>query len=208
MKFISRHIIFAILAFLLFLFLILNISQSQHSKINTVTESLIQNGDLIFRRGHSAESQVVIITDRKSRFSHVGIICFENAIPFIIHAVPGENKGEPDFIKKEKLTEFLNPEKASEFAIYRSDFSGEIKNRAVVNAIQFFENKLTFDDKFDFTSDEQLYCTELVLKAFQPDSFNSLAIKSTRLNFIFGNIDVIMPGNIIENPHFFKIINH
>jgi hypothetical protein len=168
----------------------------------------MQNGDLIFRRGHSTESQVVILTDRKSRFSHVGIICIENEMPLVIHAVPSENKRKPDFIKKEELTEFLNPEKASEFAIYRSDFSEEIKNRAAENAIQFFENKLTFDDKYDFTSDDQLYCTELVLKAFQPDILKSLKIKSTNLNFIFGNVDVIMPGNIIENPHFFKIINH
>jgi hypothetical protein len=208
MKFFSRHIIYSILAFLLFLFLILNISQSKTPGINTVTEYNIQNGDIIFRRGYSTESQAVILTDRKSRFSHVGIICIENGIPFVIHAVPGENKGKPDFIKKEKLTEFLNPEKASEFAIYRSDFSEEIKNRAVVNAIQFFKNKLTFDDKYDFTSDEQLYCTELILKAFQSDSFKSLTIQSTSLNFIFGKLDVILPGNIIENPHFFKIINH
>jgi hypothetical protein len=204
MKLISKLIIFSILACLLLMFLILNISQSKNSKINTITEYNIQNGDLIFRRGLSTESQIVIITDRKSRFSHVGIICIENGIPFVIHAVPVENKGEPDFIKKEKLTEFLNPKKASEFAIYRSDFSKEIKNQAAINAFQFFENKLTFDDKYDFTSDDQMYCTELVLKAFQPDSFKSFQIKSTSLNFIFGNIDVIMPGNIIENPHFFK----
>jgi hypothetical protein len=208
MKFSARLIIYSILAFLLFLFLILNISQSKTPGINTVPEYNIQNGDLIFRRGYSTQSRAVILADRKSRYSHVGIICIENGMPFVIHAVPIENKGEPDFIKKEKLTEFLNPKKASEFEIYRSDFSKEIKNRAVVNAIQFFENKLSFDNKYDFTSDDQLYCTELVLKAFQTDSFNSLAIKSTRLNFIFGNIDVIMPGNIIENPHFFKIINH
>jgi hypothetical protein len=208
MKFIFSLIIFSILACLLFLFLILNISQSNNSKINTITKYNIQNGDLIFRRGHSTESQIVIIADRKSRFSHVGIICIENEIPLVIHAVPSENNGEPDFIKKEKLAEFLVPEKASEFAIYRSDFSKEIKNRAAVNALQFFENKLTFDGKYDFASDDKLYCTELVLKAFQPDSFKSLTIKSTSLNFIFGNIDVIMPGNIIENSHFFKIINH
>ncbi len=208
MKFISRLIVFSILACLLSLFLILNISQSKHSKINTVTEYNIQNGDLIFRRGQSTESQLVIITDCKSRFSHVGIIYIENGIPIVIHSVPSENKREPDFIKKEKLAEFLNPEKVSEFAIYRSDFSKEIKNRAAVNAFQFFENKLTFDDKYDLASDDQLYCTELVLKAFQPDSLKSLTIQSTSLNFIFGKLDVIMPGNIIENPHFFKIINH
>ncbi len=200
---------FSLTIFVLFCINILScgLIKSKNSELSQLN-SQVQNGDLIFRRGRSAESQAVILTDRKSRYSHVGIIFFESEIPFVIHAVPGEKPNDNNFIKKEKLTEFLNPKKASEFAIYRSDFSKDIKNRAVLNAIQFFENKLTFDDKYDFNSDNQLYCTELVLKAFQPDLFKSLTIKSTNLNFIFGNINVIMPGNIIENPHFFKIINH
>jgi len=168
----------------------------------------LQSGDLIFRRGRSAESHVVLLTDHKSQFSHVGIIYVENLVPYVIHAVPGENKGGPDFIKKEKLTTFLAPEKASTYSIYRSDYSEEINKSAALFANQLYRQKLLFDNKYDLKTDDKLYCTELVLKVFQQATNQSVKLHTTRLSVLIGNIDLIMPGNIIENPHFQPIINY
>ena len=37
----------------------------------------LQNGDLVFRKGRSIESQVVLITDRASSYSHVSYLHFK-----------------------------------------------------------------------------------------------------------------------------------
>lgn len=171
-------------------------------------ELKLQNGDLVFRRGRSAESHVVLATDRKSHFSHVGIVYFENRIPYVIHAVPGENKGGPDFIKKEKLATYLAPQKASTYSVYRSDYSEEINKNAALFANQLYREKLLFDNKYDLNTGDKLYCTELVLKVFQHATNQSFSLNTTRLSVFIGNIDLIMPGNIIENPHFKPIINY
>ena len=167
----------------------------------------LQNGDLIFRRGRSVESHVVLASDHKSNFSHVGIIYIENHVPFVIHAVPGENKGGKDYIKKELVEDFLLPDKASEFAIYRTDFPQEINDQAAINAHLYYLHKLIFDDKYDLSTDDKLYCTELIIKAFQHARQNTWNINTTTLNILFGNIEIIMPGNFIENQHLHPIIN-
>jgi hypothetical protein len=167
--------------------------------------SQLQNGDLVFRRGRSVESHAVLITDQKGRYSHVGIIHIENGEPFVIHAVPGENGKSPDFIRKEKITHFLSGEKASDYAVYRSDFSGESREAASRNAFRFYTDHLIFDNHYDLESDSELYCTELVIKAFNGASAFPEDIKTTELNFGFWKKRLILPGNLIENPHFIKI---
>jgi hypothetical protein len=167
----------------------------------------LRSGDLLFRRGRSAESHVVLATDRNSHFSHVGIICVEDQVPYVIHAVPGENKGGPDFIKKERLSGFLAPEKASAFSVYRSNFSENSNAYAARLADSYYKNRVLFDHKYDLNTDDKMYCTELILKVFQQAVGESFRLKPTRLPGLFGNIRLIMPGDIILNPHFQLIIN-
>jgi hypothetical protein len=167
----------------------------------------LSNGDLIFRRGRSVESYAVYITDEHKGFSHVGIICFENGDPFVIHAVPGENGEEPAYIKKEKIVDFLNSKKVSHYAIFRPGFPVAINKSAAMNALQFYYKKLTFDNQYDLNTDDKLYCTELVIKAFRKTNFNIGEFPVTELNFGFEKKRLFLPGNILENQHFIKIIN-
>lgn len=168
----------------------------------------LQNGDLIFRRGRSVESHAVLITDPGSRFSHVGLVIIESETPYVVHAVPGENKNGPDYIRKEKVEEFLSPEKASVYSIYRSNFSKEINTKAAQIASRLYHEKVLFDKSFDLTTTDQIYCTELILVAFQAASNNALKLNTTQLDVLFGKLEILMPENIIEDSHFQPIINN
>jgi len=180
----------------------------ENSDLKTFPVNELENGDLIFRRGKSAESQAVIIADRRSEFSHVGIIYIEKRTPFVIHAVPGENEGRKDYIKKEKLSDFLAPEKASKYSVFRSNFPKPINETAASVANRYYQDKRQFDNKFDLSTNDKLYCTELIMKAYQQASNQPFKFSTTHLNIIFGTIDIILPGNIIENKHFHQIINN
>ena len=205
MNFLFRLFIFL---FLPGIFVIRAKTHSENSFTTINVESGLQNGDLIFRRGKSPESYAVLVSGPQCRFSHVGIICIENGKPLVIHAVPGENKKGPDFIKKEKISEFLAPKKASGYAVYRSDFPAEMNKLAAQKARQYYQNKLSFDNQYDLNSDDKMYCTELVLKAFENNRLFPGEIKTTEINFIVGKKQIVFPGNILENPHFFKLKNH
>lgn len=192
----------------LVLLFILFISFEQCSKPRPLILSFsdkLENGDLIFRRGRSVESHAVLMADKDGEFSHVGIICKENSQIYVIHAVPGESKGKQDYIKKDKLEDFLQPERASRFAVYRSDFSKKIKMNAVNYALDCYKKKLIFDDKYDLSTDDKLYCTEFIYKAFKTAGNRSFTLKTSHISILVGNLGIILPSNIIGNSHFQQI---
>ncbi|MCK4408266.1 MAG: hypothetical protein KAV44_11365, partial [Bacteroidales bacterium] len=60
----------------------------QKQNVNNLNcDLVVKNGDLVFRKGRSIASRVVLITDRASSYSHVGVIYMLNEIPYVIHTV-------------------------------------------------------------------------------------------------------------------------
>jgi len=161
----------------------------------------LQNGDLILRCGRSTESFAVYLADANSEFTHIGIISIENSIPFVIHAVPSKT----NLIQKEKLSTFLNSKNTSNFAIYRSNFNEVYLDKVVKIANSYYLNKYEFDTKYDLDTNTKLYCTELVLKAFNSCGAN-LKIKPKELNYIIGKHNIIFPSEFTKAPVFTRII--
>ena len=85
----------------------------------TINENLLQDGDIIFRRGISLVSNLVLEHDTDSPYSHVGIITLDNGKVFVIHAVPDESETEIDYCKKDPLQLFLRTDRASAYAVIR-----------------------------------------------------------------------------------------
>jgi len=161
----------------------------------------IHNGDLILRCGRSTESFAVYLADANSEFTHIGIISIENGIPYVIHAVPSKT----NLIKKEVLFTFLNSKNTSKFAIYRSNFNEVYLDKVVKTANSYYINKYEFDTKYDLTTNTKLYCTELVLKAFNTCGA-TLKVKSKELNYIIGKHFIIFPSEFTKAPFFTRII--
>lgn len=157
--------------------------------------SQLKNGDLILRCGRSTESFAVYTADKNAEFTHIGIIVYENNIPKVIHAVPHKNK----FIKRETLNTFLKPENASKFAIYRSNYSVETLKNVTNKAVDFYNKKVQFDSNYDLNTNEEMYCTELILKAYKNANIQ-LNIKPKELYYLFGKHPVIFPSAFTELP--------
>jgi len=161
----------------------------------------LHNGDLILRCGRSTESFAVYLAETNSEFTHIGIISIENDIPYVIHAVPSKT----NLIQKEKLSTFLNSKNASKFAVYRSDFNEVYLDKVVKTANSYYLNKYEFDTKYDLTTNTKLYCTELVLKAF--NNYGAiLNVKPKQLNYIIGKHMIIFPSEFTKAPFFNRII--
>lgn len=165
-----------------------------------INYSLLKNGDLVLRCGKSSESYAVHIADDTSEFTHIGILIFENNIPFVVHAVPHKL----NTIKKEALGEFCSPKKASKIAIYRSSLSNTEIQNICNEALYFYKEKYVFDSKYDLSTNKKLYCTELVLKAYE-NSGIQLNLQTKELNYMFGKQAIIFPSEFTKNP--FKKIN-
>lgn len=174
-------------------------NSDQLSEISTFKNA--KNGDLILRCGKSTESFAVHLVDNASEFTHIGIISIEKGNPFVIHAVPNKD----NTLKKETLLEFLNPKNNSTCAIYRSQFNEETLTKVVNEAKKFYSKKYTFDNEYNLSTDTRLYCTELILKAFNNAGI-TLNIKAKPLNFVIGKHKIIFPSEFTKPPEFNRII--
>jgi hypothetical protein len=125
----------------------------------------LQSGDIIFRRGPSIESGVVMTMDH-ANFSHAGIVLRRHDEIFVIHVVTGEDG--PDVTKIESIHDYLRSDRATAAIAYRIvDENPSLVAHAVAAAGEFAERQVPFDSDFDLTSDRALYCTELVWRAYQ-----------------------------------------
>ncbi|MFD1294612.1 YiiX/YebB-like N1pC/P60 family cysteine hydrolase [Lutibacter holmesii] len=170
---------------------------------NNITEidySLLKNGDLVLRCGKSTESYAVHIADATSEFTHIGILIFENNNPYVIHAVPHKL----NTVKKDAFTDFCSPKKASKIAVYRSSLTNSKIQHICNEAIRFYNEKYVFDSKYDLKTNKQLYCTELILKAFK-NSGIQLHLQSKEFNYMFGKHAIIFPSEFTKLP--FKKVN-
>lgn len=169
----------------------------------------LQNGDLIFRRGTSIESQIILLTDQNSEYSHVGMIYRINDKLFVIHTVPKENDIDPEYIKLESIEEFLSGGKAARVGIYRLiQNSSEKINIASSYAYNCYIKKYCFDNNYNLVTDAQLYCTELIWKAYKQAGIDLVCDRLRNINFIITNKIMIMPSSIIESKLLKKIYSN
>ena len=172
----------------------------------TINAESLRSGDIIFRRGPSVESRAVMTLDRDSDFSHVGIVLRRNDAIFVIHVVPGE--GEPEVTKIEPIEDYLRSDRAIAASAYRvvTDTPSSIET-AVRTANQYVERNVPFDNKFDLASDEALYCTELVWRAYKKAGLDLVDghFDSSSTSFIRGPI--LWPSSLLHSPHLVQAWN-
>jgi len=129
-----------------------------------IDENILQEGDIVFRRGMSLASRVVLLAGKEGGYSHIGIIVKDSLNWKVIHAVPGETdkKNPEEIIKKESLSQFFASERAVAGAIFRLDTIESIRFQAAQKAKILFERKLLFDHQYDLEDSSKMYCTELI----------------------------------------------
>jgi len=192
----KQLIFFEIVSIAVVLFFLFN-SPTEKTDID---KKLLKNGDLILRKGKSPESFVVYTADKSADFSHIGMVVSKANKLFVVHAVPHKNK----VLKKETIEQFLSKKNASKFAVYRANYSEKKLQTVTNNLIKFYNNKVVFDNQYNLLSNNKMYCTELVLKAFNNANIN-LDIKPTAFNYFLGKQHIILPSAFTKQP-FYKVL--
>lgn len=127
-----------------------------------------RDGDLVLRCGCGAESRAVTYGGR-STYSHIGILIRDDSLNtwMVVHAVPGEAaKGEPEYIKYETLEAFYSPDRACKGAWMRMLCSDSTAARAAAYCLGKHRDSVLFDNSYLLSDTSELYCCELVWRAF------------------------------------------
>jgi uncharacterized protein YycO len=132
----------------------------------SIDERLLQDGDVIFRRGTDAVSRAILTGDTGSNYSHVGLIVKRHHHAYVLHAIPAEASGEEDIVKVEPLTIFISSRRSIAVSVLRLKNNAKARGKLAVDYAQSRVGA-PFDFSFDGEDDSNLYCTELVWRAYE-----------------------------------------
>jgi len=177
-----------------------------------------QSGDLIFRKGTEAVSDLVRSLDQcaslggDGEFSHVGLLIAASDLSvefighahelapcesawFVLHATPSEVAGRTDSVVLDSFSFFISPKLSKGHAIYRITDTETGQRRAAMNAAL-----AQLGQPFSLTDENGTYCTELPYAAWLSAEvdldvrFKHLAI------FLFAPRDFLFPSALMASP--------
>jgi hypothetical protein len=144
-------------------------------------ESLLREGDLVVRLNRDPSSRFIKNFNRHDKsYSHSGIVLMEHGYPYVFHIIDGEeNPGGK--MRMDSLRWFGNPTKNIAYGIFRYDMTAtEIKRlKEIVHT--WFVNGVKFDNTFNLTSDDKLYCSEMISKALTEATAKRIGFEPTKL---------------------------
>lgn len=160
-----------------------------------------QAGDIIFRRGESIASRVVIYNDPQGEYSHVGMIVESDSGLVAVHALPGTHPTQPgeDLVRAESIEDFFAPENATYGKVMRlpldSTQCATLSRMALEKVVQNTE----FDHDYDNSDTTKLYCTELLQLLYSHIGIDLSEGRFKRISIPGVNADVIMPSDVHQN---------
>ncbi len=124
-------------------------------------------GDVVLRQGNGLASRVVLMADRHSSYSHVGMVTDSAGVMMICHAVPGEldYEGDVDRVKLERPDKFFNDINASQGCVLRH-IDMQTAQRAAEVAMDVYRRRTLFDHDYNEDDTTCMYCCELVEYAY------------------------------------------
>jgi hypothetical protein len=195
-----------IFSFLLFLFIFKQLFFPKIIKFSN--QNLLSEGDLIFLKGNTIRSKLLYGFTTNENYSHVGIAIFLENKLYIVHANPDKRSNSRDAVINESLDEFIENAFASMLVVLRLKEPNQTLLNNITKYVRYHLNNHTpFDHKFLLATDDYIYCTELIFKAFKSAGID---ITNGKLDYVDTPIVkgyVVLPETIINSNHFYSILS-
>lgn len=172
-------------------------------------DSLLHEGDIVFRRGTGLVSRAVLTADRKGIYSHIGIIVKDKKVWKVVHAVPGEPDFEkdPDRIKMETTEVFFSKQKAICGAVMRVKDEPLKSIKAAKRAIHLFRKRILFDHEYNLDDSSKMYCTELINYIYKQEGIDLTKGKYSKINIPGFSGTYLLPGDIQQSDKLASIFH-
>lgn len=163
---------------------------------------VLEEGDLVFRRGNGMTSRAVLAVDRHGSYSHIGIAVDSCGTMMIVHAVPGEPdyEGDPDRVKLEPPERYYDAGRADRGCVMRCADSLTAR-RAAAKALGAYRRGALFDHDYDCSDTVRLYCCELVEQAYAGAGMPIATLPRHNLSLPGLRLEgVILPSDFRSSP--------
>ncbi|MBQ1987957.1 MAG: hypothetical protein II235_07530 [Muribaculaceae bacterium] len=178
------------------------------TQVPTIPIELLQEGDIVFRRGYGFASEMVVYNDADGKYSHVGVVVNSEKGLMIAHSVPGGDAEENDIMRLERIEQFYSAESSSCGEIVRMELDSLQRRRLSEMAVAKANEKIPFDHNYDLEDTTALYCTELVQLLYRNIGIDLAEGRITRLNAPGFSSDYLMPSDIYQNRNLKTIFKY
>jgi permuted papain-like amidase YaeF/Yiix C92 family enzyme len=130
------------------------------SSCGRTVDATVRDGDIIFQESRSDQSRAIQLATHSS-YSHMGLILFQNGQPFVLEAIA--------HVQLTPLPEWTARGQGGRFVVKRlrdGSVLGDPRNVAALKTTALSFVGRPYDPYFEW-SDERIYCSELVWKAFE-----------------------------------------
>lgn len=176
-------------------------------KSHVIDESMLEEGDLLLRRGTSVSSRAVQYGDKQTGYSHIGIAVWRDSSWYVVHCVPGEEyeTGGEELIKCDPLNAFFREDRAVVGAVFRYDTCLESRQQIALNALSLSKQHIIFDRQYNDADSSRMYCTEMVNYVYQLEGID---LSEGRRHKVPGfRYPLIYPSDILKNQKLSVIIS-
>lgn len=142
----------------------------------------IRDGDLVLRCGNDQASGSLRDFNQKDIvFSHSGIAIKTDSGIYIYHNMAGEMNPD-EIMRYDPVDSFLSPVQNTAIGIYRYALSADEVKLLRTLIISHYNNKLMFDMNFDLSTDEKMYCSEMIAKSVSGITNNRIRFSTSQVN--------------------------
>lgn len=189
-----------------FLFVICLCFSGCHKKVTPIEYVMpdtvqLRSGDLLFRKGVSRESRAVTTMDRKSDYTHVGMVVWTDDGWRVLHAVPNERatEQEEDSVKLEPVGLFFRSDRAVKGGVFRYPLTPSDTLRLQQRGLALYHTRHPlFDGTFDEHDTVAFYCTELVCFLYRQEL--GVDLSEGRRHRLPLYPDLIFCSDVFQNP--------
>lgn len=140
--------------------------------------SLLQEGDIILRRGSGFVSDMIAkLLEEEYDLSHCGIVAQRDGELYVVHAV-SNNISEVDGMQVHRLPEFIRQSKQGSVVVCRLRTTDD-RSGIARDALKYLQQAVPFDHHFDLSDSSSFYCSELpwhiIRSRFGVDIFGGVA---------------------------------
>lgn len=186
----------------LFLLLLLACSPATiEREVPQIPYDSLRTGDIVFRRGCSYSSYIVLAGQENHNYSHIGIVQHTDSGWCVIHSVNDEPDHPADFdrVKIEKIERFFAPTRATNGEIMHTWLYEETIARMSQQALRLVKDSVRFDASFDTDNHSELYCTELIHLLYINIGEDITEGRRTPVGILSFPDEIIFPCDIYEN---------
>ena len=161
----------------------------------------LRTGDIVFRRGCSYTSHIVLAGQANHNYSHIGMVQQTDSGWCVIHSVNDEHDHPTDFdrVKIEKIERFFAPGRATNGEIMHTWLNDSTVAKMSQQAIQLVKDSIRFDASFNSDDHRKLYCTEFIYFLYKNAGEDITEGRRTPVGILCFPDEIIFPCDIYEN---------